>query len=77
MVLVPSLLPITYFTITAFRWLVLAERDGTPNSFDKGTSFTFDQYEMAIVDYDVPTNGIAVIVAGFNVWVDATVAMEV
>lgn len=50
--------------------------DGTPNSSDEGTSFRFDQDEMAIVDYDVPTNGIAVMVAGFKVWVDATVAKE-
>lgn len=50
--------------------------DGTPNSSDKGTSFTFDQDEMAIVDYDVPTNGIALMIAGFKVWVDATVTRK-
>ena len=50
--------------------------DGGPNSSDNGTSFTFDQDEMAIFDYDVPTNGIPVMVAGFKVWVDATIAKK-
>ena len=50
--------------------------DGTPNSSTEGTTFTFDQDEMAIVDYDIASNGIAVLVAGFKVWVDATVARK-
>lgn len=48
--------------------------DGTPNSSTQGSRFKFDQDTMAIVDYDVASNGIAVMVAGFKVWVDATVA---
>lgn len=48
--------------------------DGTPNSSTGGSSFRFDQDTMAIVDYDVPSNGIAVLVAGLKVWVDATFA---
>lgn len=50
--------------------------DGTPDSSTQGNRFKFDQDTMAIVDYDVPTNGIAVMVAGFKVWVDATVAKK-
>lgn len=48
--------------------------DGTPNSSTGGGSFRFDQDTMAIVDYDVASNGIAVLVAGLKVWVDATFA---
>lgn len=57
--------------MSAINWA-----DGTPNSSTQGSTFRFDQDEMAIVNYDVPTNGIAVMVAGYPVWVDATVARK-
>ncbi|AXH73426.1 MAG: peptidoglycan hydrolase [Caudoviricetes sp.] len=48
--------------------------DGTPSNSTAGKTFIFDDDTMAIVDYDVPSNGIAVLVAGYKVWVDATFA---
>lgn len=48
--------------------------DGTPQSSTNGTRFKFKQDRMNIVDYDEPSNGIAVMVDGFKVWCDASVA---
>lgn len=48
--------------------------DGTPNSSTEGTRFKFDDDLMNIVDYDSSSNGIAVMLAGYKVWVDATTA---
>ena len=48
--------------------------DGTSNDLTTGGSFRFNQDRMDIVDYDVPSNGIAVMVSGEKIWVDATVA---
>lgn len=48
--------------------------DGTPQSSTDGTRFRFQQDRMDIVDYDEPTNGIAVMVDGFKIWCDASVA---
>ncbi|WP_423373001.1 peptidoglycan amidohydrolase family protein [Melissococcus plutonius] len=50
--------------------------DGTPSSSTEGKTFRFDQDLMNIVDYDVPSNGIAVMVAGYKVWVDASFARK-
>lgn len=48
--------------------------DGTPQSSVNGNRFKFNQDLMTIVDYDVASNGIAIMLAGHRVWVDATVA---
>lgn len=48
--------------------------DGTDQSSTNGTRFKFKQDRMDIVDYDEPSNGIAVNINGFPVWVDAGVA---
>lgn len=48
--------------------------DGTSNDLTTGNSFKFNQDRMDIVGYDVPSNGIAVMVSGQKIWVDATVA---
>lgn len=48
--------------------------DGTDQSSTNGTRFKFKQDRMDIVDYDEPSNGIAVMVDGWKVWVSATVA---
>jgi len=48
--------------------------DGTSNNSVFGNNFKFANDVMAIVDYDVASNGIAVLVSGFKVWVDATFA---
>lgn len=48
--------------------------DGTPQSSTDGTRFRFQQDRMDIVDYDEPTNGIAVMIDGWKVWVSASVA---
>lgn len=48
--------------------------DGTSQSSTKGTRFRFRQDRMNIVDYDEPSNGIAVMIGGWKVWCDASVA---
>lgn len=48
--------------------------DGTSASSTNGSEFRFDQDYMQIVDYDEQSNGIAVMVAGYKVWVSATTA---
>lgn len=48
--------------------------DGTDQSSTNGTRFKFKQDRMDIVDYDEPSNGIAVIIDGWKVWCDASVA---
>ena len=48
--------------------------DGTDQSSTNGGRFKFKQDHMDIVDYDEPSNGIAVNINGFPVWVDASVA---
>lgn len=48
--------------------------DGTSASSTNGSEFRFDQDYMQIVDYDDASNGIAVMVDGFKIWVDASVA---
>lgn len=48
--------------------------DGTPQSQTDGKTFELQEDKMDIIDYDVASNGIAVLVAGYKVWVDATVA---
>ena len=48
--------------------------DGTSQSSTNGTRFKFQQDRMNIVDYDEPSNGIAVMIGGWKVWCDATVA---
>lgn len=48
--------------------------DGTPQSSTQGNRFKFKEDRMNIVGYDVPSNGIAVMVGGHKLWVDATVA---
>lgn len=48
--------------------------DGTPQSSTNGTRFKFKQDRMDIVDYDDASNGIAVMVSGYKVWVSAHVA---
>lgn len=48
--------------------------DGTSASSTNGSKFRFDQDRMQIVDYDEKSNGIAVMVGGYPVWVDASVA---
>lgn len=48
--------------------------DGTDQSSTNGTRFKFKQDRMQIVDYDDASNGIAVMVDGFKVWCDASVA---
>lgn len=55
---------------------VISWTDGTPQSSVSGNRFKFDQDLMNIVDYDVPSNGIAVLLAGHKVWIDATVARK-
>lgn len=48
--------------------------DGTSASSTNGSEFRFDQDYMQIVDYDDASNGIAVMVSGYKVWVSASVA---
>lgn len=48
--------------------------DETPQSSANGTRFKFKQDRMQIVDYDDASNGIAVMIDGYPVWCDATVA---
>ena len=48
--------------------------DGTDQSSTNGTRFRFKQDRMQIVDYDDASNGIAVVIDGHLVWVDASVA---
>ena len=48
--------------------------DGTNQSSTNGTRFKFKQDRMDIVDYDEASNGIAIMVGGWKVWVSATVA---
>lgn len=48
--------------------------DGTPQSSTNGARFKFKQDLMDIVDYDEPSNGIAVNIDGYPVWCDASVA---
>lgn len=48
--------------------------DGTDQSSTNGTRFKFKQDRMDIVDYDEPSNGIAVMIDGWKVWCDASVA---
>lgn len=42
----------------------------------KGNKLQFKQNTMTIVQYDKPSNGIAIMVGGYKVWVDATVARK-
>lgn len=51
--------------------------NGVPMSavdWTNGTHFKFKQDRMDIVDYDEPSNGIAVMIDGWKVWCDASVA---
>lgn len=48
--------------------------DGTDQSSTNGSRFKFKQDRMNIVDYDVQSNGIAVMIDGYLVWCDASVA---
>lgn len=50
--------------------------DGTSQDSINGTRFKFNQDVMTIVDYDQASNGIAVNIDGYPVWVDATVARK-
>lgn len=54
------------------------QNNGIPTSgiTRKGNKLQFKQDVMDIVDYDKPSNGIAVKVAGYKVWVDATTARK-